>query len=62
MIVDNDRYTFTPTPLYLEAEPNNDKAINALRLSTDQVAEALARLSPSAKAIAIAQAKTTEDK
>lgn len=30
-------------------------ARNALRLSPDQVAEALARLSPAAKAIAIAQ-------
>lgn len=54
IIVDGEGYTFTPTPLYLEAESVSDLARNALRLSPEQVAEALARLSPAAKAIAMA--------
>ena len=45
IIVDGEGYTFTPTPLYLEAESVSDLARNALRLSPEQVAEALARLS-----------------
>jgi hypothetical protein len=62
IIVDGDGYTFTPTPLYLEAETNDHTAPNAMRLSRDQISEALARLSPAAKVIAIAQAKTIEEK
>jgi hypothetical protein len=38
------------------------EAPNAMRLSKDQVSEALARLSPAAKAIAIALAKNEEEK
>jgi hypothetical protein len=38
------------------------EAPNAMRLSKDQVTEALARLSPTAKAIAIALAKTDEER
>lgn len=48
LIVDQIGYTFTPTPLYLEAEPN-PTIRNALRLSREQANEALARLSPIAK-------------
>jgi len=62
IIVDGEGYTFTPTPLYLEAESGSEVARNALRLSGEQVAEALARLSPAAKAIAIAQAREPEEK
>ena len=62
IIVDGEGYTFTPTPLYLEAETENEAARNALRLSAEQVAEALARLSPAAKAIAIASASDPNDK
>jgi hypothetical protein len=62
IIVDGAGYTFTPTPLYLEAESPSDAARNALRLSPDQVAEALARLSPAAKAIAMAQTDDPQDK
>lgn len=62
IIVDDEGYSFTPTPLYLEAEPNDANTINALRLSGEQLKEALARLSPAAKAIAIAQAVTPEEK
>lgn len=62
VIADRNGFIFTPTPLYLEAEPPSDSAPNAVRMSGDQVAESLARLSPAAKAIAIAQAKTLEQK
>ena len=60
IIVDDVGFSFTPTALYLEAEPSN--AVNALRLSGEQLKEALARLSPAAKAIAIAQAVAPEEK
>jgi hypothetical protein len=53
---------FTPTALYLEAEERSGDAPNAMRLTKDQVTEALARLSPVAKAIAIAFAKTEDEK
>ncbi|WP_199930502.1 hypothetical protein [Sedimenticola thiotaurini] len=62
IIVDGEGYTFTPTPLYLEAETATDSARNALRLSPEQVAEALARLSPAAKAIAIARTNDPVEK
>lgn len=62
VIADDTGFIFTPTPLYLEAEPNQGSAPNAVRMSREQVAEALARLSPAAKAIAVAQAKTLEEK
>jgi hypothetical protein len=58
VIVDHQGYIFTPTALYLETEDRPTEAPNAMRLSKDQVSEALARLSPAAKAIAIAFAKT----
>ena len=62
LIVDNSGYIFTPTALYLEADRRPSEASNALRLSPDQVAEALARLSPAAKAMAMAFAKTDEER
>jgi len=62
VIVDDTGFIFTPTALYLEAEPTGGAAPNAIRMSGEQVAEALARLSPAAKAIAVAQAKTPEEK
>lgn len=62
VIVDGDGFVFTPTHLYLEAEPSSNAAPNAMRMSSEQVAEALARLSPAAKVIAIAQAQTLEEK
>src|SRR5277367_5289944 len=46
VIVDHQGYIFTPTALYLEAEDRPADAPNAMRLSKDQAAEALARLSP----------------
>jgi hypothetical protein len=62
VVVDNAGYVFTPTALYLEAEPSDGVASNAMRMSGEQVSQALARLSPAAKAIAVAQAKTPEAK
>ena len=62
VIVDAAGFVFTPTALYLEAEPTGSVVFNAIRMSGEQVAEALARLSPAAKAIAVAQAKTPEEK
>ena len=61
IIADGQGYTFTPTPLYLEAEPG-DGIRNALRLTREQVAEALARLSPAQKTIAAALALNPEEK
>ena len=62
VIVDHEGYIFTPTALYLEADRRPTEAPNALRLSRDQVTEALARLSPAAKAIAIASAGTPAER
>ncbi len=62
VIADNAGFIFTPTALYLEAEPIGRGAPNAIRMSAEQIGEALARLSPAAKAIAVAQAKTPEEK
>ncbi len=62
VIVDHQGYIFTPTALYLEAEDRPAEAPNAMRLSIEQVMEALARLSPAAKVIAVALAKTDEER
>lgn len=62
VLVDDEGYLFTPTALYLEAEPQGQQAANAMRLSTEQLREALARLSPLAKAIAVAQAATEQER
>ena len=62
VIVDRQGYIFTPTALYLEAEDRLADAPNAMRLSNDQVTEALARLSPAAKVIAVALAKIDEER
>ncbi len=61
VLVDDEGYLFTPTALYLEAEPQGQQAANAMRLSTEQLREALARLSPVAKAIAVAQAPNSRN-
>lgn len=63
LIADERGFVFTPTPLYLEAEPGPMAvAPNALRIYGDQVKEATLRLSPAAKAIAVARATTPEEK
>lgn len=62
VIVDHEGYIFTPTALFLETEKRAAGALNAMRLSNDQVQEALARVSPAAKEIAILFAKTDEER
>jgi len=62
VIADHSGFIFTPTALYLEAAPIGDAAPNAIRMSHEQTAEALARLSPAAKVIAVAQAQSLEEK
>ena len=62
IVIDDTGYIFTPNALYLEADKKPDTAKNAMRLSEEQVKEALARLSPSAKVIAVAMAKTDEER
>lgn len=61
-MVDDAGFIFTPIARYLEADRRETEAPNALRLSPEQVREALARLSPAAKAIAVAMAKTPEER
>jgi hypothetical protein len=61
IIADEKGYAFTPTPLYLEAEPDSNIR-NAICLTKEQIAEALSRLSPAAKAIAVAMASEQEEK
>lgn len=62
IIVDDEGYSYTPNALLLEAELREEFSFNALRLSLEQVNEALARLSPVAKSIAVAKASTPEEK
>jgi hypothetical protein len=62
IIVDGAGWIFTPTALFLEPDNRASDAPNAMRLTGAQASEALARLSPAAKAIAIAMAKTEEEK
>jgi hypothetical protein len=62
LIIDDDGYIFTPTALYLESDERSTEAPNALRLSRAQVTEALARLSPAAKAMAMVLAKSQEER
>ena len=53
ILADGKGYAFTQTPLYLEAEPDNNVR-NAIELSRDQVSEALERFLPAPKVKAIA--------
>lgn len=62
IISDDIGYSYTPTALFLEREAKKDEALNAIRLLPAQIREALARLSPASKAVAIAQAETPEEK
>jgi len=58
LIVDDAGWVFTPTALYLEAEPQSNETPNAIRLTSGQVKELLLRLCPFARAEAIAKAET----
>lgn len=62
IVIDQQGFIFTPTALYLEDDKRSVDAPNAMRLSKNQVTEALTRLSPAAKAIAIATARTSAEK
>ncbi|MBX6333889.1 hypothetical protein IRY61_00920 [Candidatus Saccharibacteria bacterium] len=62
VLVDDEGFLYTPTALYLEAERKGQCAPNAMRLSKEQLREALARLSPAAKAIAKAQTQNEEER
>lgn len=62
VVSDTEGYVMTPTARYLETEPTLETTPNAVRLSGEQLAEAMARLSPVAKAIAIAQTTDAEGK
>lgn len=62
LVIDDAGFIFTPIARYLESDRRETEAPNALRLSPEQVREALARLSPAAKAIAVAMAKTPEER
>lgn len=61
LIVDEEGYSFTPTPLYLEADPS-EEACNAIRLSKEQIKDVLIRVSPVVKAAEMEQAATIEEK
>jgi hypothetical protein len=61
LIVDDAGWVFTPTALYLEAEPQSAETPNAIRLTSGQVQELLLRLCPAARAEAIANAETPEE-
>ncbi len=57
LIVDDRGWIFSPTALYLEAEPQSDETPNAVELSPDQVKALAIRLSPAAQKEAIEQAE-----
>lgn len=61
LIVDDEGWVFTPTALYLEAEPQSDETPNGVSLTAGQVREILIRLSPAAREEAIATATTPEE-
>jgi hypothetical protein len=53
IIADSEGYSFSPTALYLESEATSTLGFNAIKLTAEQVKEAMVRLSPAAKAIAV---------
>jgi hypothetical protein len=61
LIVDHDGWVFTPTALYLEAEPQSDETPNAICLTEAQVKEVLIRLCPEAREEAMTRAATPEE-
>jgi hypothetical protein len=54
IIADGQGYSFTPTGLYLESEATSTLGFNAIKLTAEQVKEAILRLSLAAKAIVVA--------
>lgn len=62
IIVDGQGYSYAPAALYLESEQSTSLGFNAIKLTEHQVVEATTRLSPAAKAIALASCKTEEQR
>lgn len=62
LVVDDEGFVFTPTALLLEAENSGKQGMNAMRLAPLQAKEAMARLSPAAKAVALIMAKSMEER
>lgn len=60
LIIDQQGWVFTPTALYLEAEPQSDETPNAVALSSEQIQELAIRLSPIERQKAIYSAPTAE--
>lgn len=54
VLSDGKGYSFAPTALYLESEASTALGFNAIKLTHQQALEATTRLSPAAKAIALA--------
>lgn len=61
LIIDGRGWIFSPTPLYLEHEPQSDETPNAINLTNKQVAEIAIRLSSAAKEEAILNATSEEE-
>lgn len=61
IVSDDIGFSYTPTALFLEKEQTEVPILNAMRLMPDQIKEAMARLSPASKAIALAQAQTEKE-
>jgi hypothetical protein len=61
LIVDDRGWIFTPTALYLEAEPQSDETPNSVELSPAQVKALVIRLSSAAREEAIEQAESPEE-
>ena len=61
LIVDDRGWVFTPTALYLEAEPQSAETPNAVQLAPAQVEELAIRLSPGAQRAAIETARSSEE-
>ena len=62
IVVDGKGYSFTPNALFLESDTVSTLGFNAIKMTPDQVREATVRLSPAAKALAIAQCNNEESK
>lgn len=60
LIVDGRGWIFTPTALYLEAEPQSDETPNAVALSSEHIQELVIRLSPEEKEKAVRAASSVE--
>jgi len=60
LIVDDVGWVFTPTALYLEPEPHSEETPNAIRLTQEQIAAVVLRISPKERDAAISEAPTED--